>query len=125
MALLRQWLYSRLAGYEDTNDAERLAVDPVMRMVLGQEARGNPAASSKALSRFETDRLTQRGNLGALAPGSHRNRRPSFESSADFLPIAALLLPCLSHVNTQTRFSSQQLEQLQMVATSSEADLHP
>src|SRR3974377_1221796 len=27
-AMLRQSLYSRWAGYEDTNDAERLAVDP-------------------------------------------------------------------------------------------------
>src|ERR1039457_1807704 len=31
MALLRQSIFSRLAGYEDTNDAERLAVDPTMR----------------------------------------------------------------------------------------------
>ena len=30
-ALLRQSIYSRLAGYEDTNDAERLALDPAMR----------------------------------------------------------------------------------------------
>ncbi len=28
--LLRQSIYSRLAGYEDVNDAERLSIDPVM-----------------------------------------------------------------------------------------------
>lgn len=28
-------IYSRLAGYEDTNDAERLCVDPAMRRVVG------------------------------------------------------------------------------------------
>ena len=28
-ALLRQSIYSRLAGYDDLNDADRLAVDPV------------------------------------------------------------------------------------------------
>jgi hypothetical protein len=30
--LLRQSIYCRLAGYEDTNDAERLALDPAMRL---------------------------------------------------------------------------------------------
>ena len=38
-ALLRQSIYSRLAGYEDVNDAERLSVDPVMRHVVGGRAR--------------------------------------------------------------------------------------
>jgi len=33
--LLRQSIYSRLAGYDDTNDAERLSRDPAMRVVVG------------------------------------------------------------------------------------------
>jgi hypothetical protein len=32
---LRQSLFSRLAGYEDLNDAQRLRVDPAMRAVVG------------------------------------------------------------------------------------------
>ena len=31
-ALLRQSIYSRLVGYEDVNDAERLSVDPVSEL---------------------------------------------------------------------------------------------
>ena len=33
--LLRQSIYSRLAGYDDTNDAVRLSQDPAMRVVVG------------------------------------------------------------------------------------------
>ena len=38
-ALLRQSVYSRLAGYEDVNDAERLRVDPVC---VTSSAAGSP-----------------------------------------------------------------------------------
>ena len=66
VALLRQSLYSRLAGYEDTNDAERLAVDPAMRQVVGGRATERTAASTSQMGRFETGVLTQPKNLKAL-----------------------------------------------------------
>jgi len=65
-ALLRQSIYSRLAGYEDTNDAERLAVDPAMRQVVGARANNRDAASTSQMGRFETDVLTQPSNLSVL-----------------------------------------------------------
>ena len=65
-AMLRQSLYSRLAGYEDTNDAERLAVDPAMRQVVGGRATEHTAASTSQMGRFETEVLTQPKNLIAL-----------------------------------------------------------
>ncbi len=66
VGLLRQSIYSRLAGYEDTNDAERLAVDPTMRQVVGGRAEERTAASTSQMGRFETDVLTQPGNLKVL-----------------------------------------------------------
>ena len=66
VGLLRQSVYSRLAGYEDTNDAERLAQDPTMRVVVGDRGIDRPAASTNTMSRFETEVLTQDGNLEGL-----------------------------------------------------------
>ena len=56
-ALLRQSIYSRLAGYEDVNDAERLSVDPVMRHLVGGRAADRQGASTSQVGRFETDVL--------------------------------------------------------------------
>jgi hypothetical protein len=64
--LLRQSVYSRLAGYEDTNDAGRLARDPAMQAVVGRRAMEKQAASTNTLSRFETEVLTTRENLKGL-----------------------------------------------------------
>ena len=52
--LLRQSIYSRLAGYEDVNDAERLAVDPATRHVVGGRAAraDKEAASPSGVGRF-------------------------------------------------------------------------
>src|SRR5271155_1970737 len=66
VALMRQSIFSRLAGYEDTNDAERLSVDPTMRHVVGGRATEHAAASTSQMGRFETEVLTQPRNLKAL-----------------------------------------------------------
>src|SRR6516162_4919443 len=65
-ALLRQSVYSRLAGYEDVNDAERLCVDPAMRTVVGGRAKDQAAASTSELARFETGTLSTKDNLKHL-----------------------------------------------------------
>src|SRR5262249_18272452 len=61
-ALLRQSIYSRLAGYEDVNDAERLCLDPALRTVVGGRARDHTAASASETARFETETLSATEN---------------------------------------------------------------
>ncbi len=43
VGLLRQSVFGRLAGYEDVNDAERLARDPVMRAIVDRKGLERPA----------------------------------------------------------------------------------
>jgi hypothetical protein len=66
-ALFRQSVFGRLAGYEDVNDAERLARDPAMRAIVGREGLDRFAASSGQMGRFETAWLATDANLDALA----------------------------------------------------------
>ena len=72
--LLRQSIYSRLAGYEDVNDAERLCVDPAMRHVVGGRATrpGKFAASTSEVGRFETQIISTPSNLTSLIDLSGR-----------------------------------------------------
>ena len=66
-ALLRQSVYSRLAGYEDVNDAHRLSVDPTMRRITGKKLDDKNAASANTMGRFETKMLSVEDNLQALS----------------------------------------------------------
>ena len=56
--LLRQSIYSRLAGYEDLNDAERLSQDPTFRLIGSEKIRDRGAALPSRLHWFETEVLT-------------------------------------------------------------------
>src|SRR4051794_38994006 len=66
IAQLRQSVFGRLAGYEDVNDADRLAHDPALRWIVGGRAVTQRAASTSQMGRFETEVLTQEANLSAL-----------------------------------------------------------
>ncbi len=65
--LVRQSVYSRLAGYEDVNDAERLSQDPAFRLIGADKVVERGAALTSRLQSFETELLTQPENLAGLA----------------------------------------------------------
>ena len=64
--LLRQSVYSRLGGYEDTNDAEGLRKDPGMRAVIGNRALAKAGAGETTVGRFEKEILLEGDNPGNL-----------------------------------------------------------
>jgi Transposase DDE domain group 1 len=65
--LLRQSVYSRLAGYEDVNDAERLCHDPTFRLIGSEKIWDRGAALTSRLQTFETEMLTEEENFAGLA----------------------------------------------------------
>ena len=64
--LLRQSVYSRLAGYEDLNDAERVSIDPTFRLIGSQKIWDRGAALTSTLHSFETEMLASEENLLGL-----------------------------------------------------------
>jgi len=65
--LLRQSVYSRLAGYEDLNDAERLSQDPTFRLIGSEKLWDRGAALTSRLQSFETEMLAEEENFAGLA----------------------------------------------------------
>jgi hypothetical protein len=65
--LLRQSACSRLAGYDDLNDAERLSRDPTFRLIGPEKIRDGGAALTSRLQTFETEMLAEEENLAVLA----------------------------------------------------------
>lgn len=79
--LLGQRIHGLALGYEDANDAARLAEDPIHKLLLGRDpSSGDALASQPTLSRFEND--VTRGELKAMSEtlfetvlDRHRKRR--------------------------------------------------
>jgi hypothetical protein len=64
--LLRQSVYSRLAGYEDLNDAQRLSQDPSFRLIGSEKLWDRGAALTSRLQTFETEMLAEEENFAGL-----------------------------------------------------------
>jgi hypothetical protein len=65
--LLRQSVYSRLAVYEDVNDAERVSRDPTFRLIGSAKIWDRGAALTSRLQSFETELLAEPENLAGLS----------------------------------------------------------
>ena len=65
--LFRQSVYSRVAGYEDVNDAERLSQDPAFRLIGSEKVWDRGAALTSRLQTFETEMLAEEENFAGLA----------------------------------------------------------
>jgi len=65
--LLRQSVYSRLAGYQDLNDAKRLSQDPAFRLIGLEKIWDRGAALTSRLQSFETEILAEDANFAGLA----------------------------------------------------------
>ncbi len=70
--LFRQSVFGRLAGYEDVNDADRLALDPVMRQVCRRQSCRRASSFG-----FPNGAVRDRDTCLAREPGgAGRSERP-------------------------------------------------
>ena len=74
---MRQSIYSRLAGYEDVNDAVRVSADPTFRLIGSQKIWDRGAALTSTLHGFETEMLASEENLLGLLAAEPRAGRAS------------------------------------------------
>ena len=90
--LLRQSIYSRLAGYDDTNDAVRLSQDPAMLVIVGWQGSERKGANTSEMGRFETEFLTQEDNRQAPKSAWNSTAQPS-PPTLVFLLFESLMMP--------------------------------
>jgi hypothetical protein len=64
---LRQSVYSRLAGYEDVNDGERVSADPTVRLIGSENIWERGTALTSRWHSFEPERPAEAENLAGLA----------------------------------------------------------
>src|ERR1700693_6551412 len=74
-ALLRQSIYSRLAGYEDVNDAARLSQDPTFRLIGSRRIRGSVNLASPIIRDGRADTGGQPCRSGRTQSGVSREGR--------------------------------------------------
>src|SRR6202162_3069989 len=86
--LLRQSVYSRLAGYEDVNDAEQLFHDPTFRLIGSEKVWDRGAARTSRLQTFEMEMLAEEETFAGLA---RLNRELIGKAEAVGLPYRAVL----------------------------------
>ena len=72
--LLRQSVYSRLAGYEDLNDAVRVSADPTFRLIGSPKRWDRGAALTSTLHWFETELADPRGESRRAEGGARTGR---------------------------------------------------
>ena len=86
--LLRQSVYSRLAGYEDVNDAEQLSQDPTFRLIGSEKNWDRGAALPSRLQTF-AELLAEEENFAGLA---RVNRELRQSRSNRYKPVMETLL---------------------------------